>query len=416
MNNEYKSLSENKTWILIPRPKDKKVLSNRWVFKTKFNQKGEIEKYKARLVVREHTQRKGIDYKEAFAPVSRYETIRILLPVSVNEEMHVQQMDVISAYTQGELTDEVYMEQPETHIQKGEESKVCKLAKPSYGLKQSGREWYRTLDKYITSSGGKRTTADPCMYVFGEDDDRVIVLIYVDDLILASKKIEKLDFVKSKLKSAFKMVDLGPIHDILGINVERQGLTGSIRLSQKKYIEELKTKFNMENAKTASTPLEANAKVTKDMSPKSENERSEMKNQPYRELIGGLIYLVNATRPDIAYAASTLSRFYSDPGELHWTLAKRVLRYLKGTSQYGIKYTKSRSTLTDYTDSDWAGDTDDRRSCTGNTTILTNGPVSWKSKKQVSVALSTMEAEYAALAELSREIIYEKKTVNIYGF
>lgn len=193
----------------------------------------------------------------------------------------------------------------------------------------------------MTNNGGKRTAADPCMYVFDEGNKRVIMLIYDDDLILVSKKIEKLEFLKSKLKLAFKMVDLGPIHDILGINVEGEGLTGSIRLSQKKYIEELIAKFNMEDAKTISTPLEVNIKITKEASPRSEDERAEMKNRPYRELVGGIIYLANATRPDIAFAASILSRFSTNPGELHWMMAKRVLRYLKGTSHYGIKYTKN---------------------------------------------------------------------------
>lgn len=416
MNNEYKSLLENKTWILVPRPQNKKVLSNRWVFKTKVNQKGEVVKFKARLVVRGHTQREGVDYEETFAPVTRYETIRTLLAASVNEEMHIHQMDVVSAYTQGKLSDEIYMEQPETHIQSGEESKVCKLIKPLYGLKQSGREWYKTFDEYVTNNGGKRTAADPCMYVFDEGDNRVIMLIYVDDLILVSKKIEKLEFLKSKLKLAFKMVDLGPIHDILGINVEREGLTGSIRLSQKKYIEELIANFNMKDAKTISTPLEVNIKITKEASPRSEDERAEMKNRPYRELVGGIIYLANATRPDIAFAASILSRFSTNPGELHWMLAKRVLRYLKGTSHYGIKYTKNQDLLTAYTDSDWAGDVDDRKSCTGNVIILANGPISWKSKKQASVALSTMEAEYSALAEMSREIVYIKRLLIYMGF
>lgn len=150
------------------------------------------------------------------------------------------------------------------------------------------------------------------------------------------------------------------------------------------------------------------------MSPTSEDEREEMKNRPYRELVGGLIYLANATRPDIAFAASTLSRFCTDPGGLHWSLAKRVLRYLKGTSHYKIKYIKDQNALKAYTDSDWAGDTDDRKSCTGNVIILANGPISWKSKKQV--ALSTMEAEYAALAEISREIVYVKRLLTYMGF
>lgn len=416
MDREYRSLQENATWILVPRPENKKILSNRWVFKTKYDQNNDPEKLKARLVVRGHTQREGVDFDEVFAPVARYESIRALLAASVNDEMYVHQMDVVTAYVQGELSDEIYMEQPEMYIKQGEESKVCKLLKPLYGLKQSGREWYKKFDKFITDSGGIRTTADPCVYVFGQGVNRVITIIYVDDIILASKTIVKLEAIKSKLKSAFKVVDLGPIHNILGINVKRTGQTGSIFLSQEKYIKELLRRFNMEDAKMVSTPIESNTKVTKEMCSSSEAERNEMKNRPYRELIGGLIYLANATRPDIAFAANTLSRFCVNPGKMHWILAKRVLRYLKGTQHLGIKYTKDEENIVAYTDSDWAGDTDDRKSCTGNVVILASGPISWKSKKQASVALSTMEAEYAALAEISREIMYLKRLVTHMGF
>lgn len=416
LKKEYDTLIENKTWILVPRPSNKKILTNRWVFKTKTNHHGEIEKYKARLVARGHTQELGIDYEEVFAPVARYETIRTLLAASVNEEMHVHQMDVISAYVQGELNDEIYMEQPEMFVKHGHEEKVCKLLKPLYGLKQSGREWYKKLDNYITKTGGKRTSADPCVYVFGKNEERVIVIIYVDDLILASKELDRLEYIKSKMKSTFKMTDLGQVRNILGINVQREGATGRMHLSQEKYIEDLLEKFNMKHAITVSTPMDPNLKITKEMSPSTEEERQEMQSRPYRELVGGLIYLANATRPDIAFAASTLSRFCTDPGKDHWITAKRILRYLKATSQYGIIYDKDGRCLTAYTDSDWAGDIDDRKSCSGNVLILSTGPISWKSKKQTSVALSTMEAEYAALSEVSREIVYIKRLLIHMGF
>lgn len=189
------------------------------------------------------------------------------------------------------------------------------------------------------------------MYIFGEDDKRVIVIIYVDDLILASKEIKELEQIKSKLKSAFKMVDLRPIHDILGVKVKRKGQTGSIFLSQEKYVDELLARFNMEDAKRVSTPIEPNIKISKEMGPNSEAEREGMKNRPYRELISGLIYLANATRPDIAFAASTLSRFCTNLGKSHSFLAKHVLRYLKGTKHFGINYTKNLENVTAYTDS-----------------------------------------------------------------
>lgn len=342
MKNEINTLQENKTWILVPRPSNKQVLTNRWVYKTTKNENGEITKYKARLVARGHVQKFGIDYEEVFAPVARYEIVRALLAASVNEEMFVHQMDVVAAYVQGNLSDEVYMEQPVFFVSAGNEEKVCKLLRPLYGLKQAGCEWYKKLDEFITSVGGKRTIADPCVYVFGKGDDRVIVIVYVDDLIISSKKIEKLQNVKIKLSSQFKITDLGPIKEILGINVERDGPTGKIRISQKKYIDKLIQNFNMNLAKSVSTLIESNMKMSKEMCPTSESEICDMKQRPYRELVGSLIHLANATRPDIAFAASTLSKFCSNPGKSHWEIAKRVLRYLKQTSDYGISYVKDK--------------------------------------------------------------------------
>jgi hypothetical protein len=218
MKKEYDTVQENGTWILVPRPSNKKILTSRWVFKTKVDESGKIKKYKARLVARGHTQEYGVDYEEVFAPVAKYEAIRPLLAAAVNEEMYVHQMDVISAYVQGELHDEVYMKQPEMFAEERKEEEVCKLLKPLYGLKQSGREWYKKLD-YMKNNGGRRTPSDPCVYVFGENDERVIIIIYVDDLILASKKLEKLNEVKKNMKSEFKIKDLGPINNILGIHI-----------------------------------------------------------------------------------------------------------------------------------------------------------------------------------------------------
>jgi len=415
MNKEIEALHQNNTWKLVSRPRNKKVLTNRWVFKTKYNKDGSVNKYKARLVARGHTQRKGIDYEEVFAPVTRYETIRTLLAAAVECEMHVHHMDVISAYTQGDLKDEIYMEQPVYFIENDKEDNVCKLLKPLYGLKQSGREWYKKLDKYFTTMGARRTEADPCVYVFERNKEKLIMTIYVDDIILASKSMDMLMQVKSSLKSHFKVTDLGPISNVLGIDVERNEVTGSIKLSQKKYIEELLSRFNMQDSKAVTTPIESNTKISKQLGPKNNEERIEIQKKPYKELIGGLVYLANATRPDIAYAAATLSRFSSDPGKAHWILAKRVLRYLKGTSIYAIEYKKDNKKLMAYADSDWAGDIDDRKSCTGNLVMLAGGPISWKSKKQKSISLSTMEAEYVALCEMSKEIVFIKRLLTHIG-
>lgn len=408
MKQEYESLRENDTWTLVDRPKGSKILSNRWVFKIKRKLDGNIERYKARLVVRGNEQREGIDFKEVFAPVARLETIRTFLAACVQKKMHVHQMDVVTAYVQGDLFEDIYMNQPDPFTIKGQEDKVCLLKRPLYGLKQSGREWYRKLHNYLSSIGLKRTETDPCVYVDIINESDLVIIVYVDDLLIGSRDINKLNERKKKLQQKFKMNDLGPISSILGIHVERDGPTGNLKLSQTRYANDLLKKFGMFDCKSVATPIESNTKVSKEDGPKSEQETREMEDKPYRELVGGLIYLANATRPDLSFAASVLSRFCSKPGIVHWQLAKRVLRYIKGTLKYGITYEKDNKNMHAYVDADWGSDIDDRRSYTGSIIILAKGPISWQAKKQRSVALSTMEAEYMGLSEVMKETIYLK--------
>lgn len=403
-----------KTWELVPRPKSKKILSNRWVFKIKRKQDGSIDKHKARLVVRGCEQRQGVDYSEIFAPVARYETIRAFLAGCVQEEMHVHQMDVVTAYIQGNLPDEIYIEQPEAFKVQGQEDKVCLLKRALYGLKQAGRCWYEKLDNYLKGINMTNSNVDPCVYVSTNENNRVIIIIYVDDLLIASKSLHKLQKLKEVLRNEFQMNDLGPVNDILGINIKRDGPTGKMRLTQRRYITDMLQTFGMEDCKPISTPFESNQKLTKGM--QSEEERISMKYKPYRELIGSLIYLANATRPDLAFAASALSRFCTNLEEIHWKLAKRVLRYLQHTIDYGITYIKDCKKMRAYVDSDWAGDIEDRKSCSENVIMLASDPISWESKKQKSVALSTMEAEYVALSEVCKEIVYLRRLLDHIGF
>lgn len=412
MKQEYDALLENDTWELIKRPKDKKILTNKWVFKVKMNKDGSMDKYKARLVARGFEQEAGIDYEEVFAPVARYETIRTLFAIAVEKQMQVHQMDVVTAYIQGDLQEKTYMEQPEMFVKKGEEDKVCRLRKPLYGLKQAGRAWYRKLNNYLSNLGLKNTEIDPCVYVNTKNNKLIILVIYVDDLLIAAEDIDTINDIKRSLSAKFKMRDLGHASHILGISVEREGPIGKIKLTQKKYVTDLLEKFGMSNSKSVSTPLNPNEKLTKDMGPKSENEREEMKRKPYRELVGGLIYLANGTRPDLTFATSALSRFCVDPGIAHWRAAKRVLSYLKGTLEYGITYEKTDKGMEAFVDADWASDTDDRKSYSGNVIMIANGPISWEAKKQKSVALSTMEAEYMAMSEVVKEIIYLRRLLN----
>lgn len=415
MKKELDSLKDNNAWTIVDRPKNKKILTNRWVFKIKRKQDGSINCYKARLVARGHEQKHGIDYNEVFAPVARYETIRTFLAGCVEAEMYIHQMDVVTAYVQGDLSDEIYMELPILNADEDRSEQVCQLKKPLYGLKQAGREWYKKINNYLSSIGMKKTESDPCVYV-NTDEEKVIIVLYVDDLLIASKNLSLLKETKSRLMEKFKMNDLGELNDILGMKINREDSTGKIKISQERFANDLLKKFGMEESKTVATPLDPNVKLSNSSKPETQEEIEKMKTKPYRELIGGLIYMANTTRPDIAFATSTLSRFCNNPGEIHWKAAKRVLRYIKGTINRGITYVKSEEPLTAFVDADWGGDIDDRRSYTGEVFMLANGPISWGAHKQKSVALSTMEAEYMALSDATREIIYLRRLLNHMKF
>lgn len=412
MKLELKLLQKNNTWEIINRPKNKKILTNKWVFCTKRKDDGTPERYKARLVVRGCEQVAGIDYDEVFAPVARYETIRTFMSICAEKQLMIHQMDVTTAYVQGELNDEIYMEQPLFPGSENSFDEVCKLMKPLYGLKQAGRQWHLRLDGFLKSLGMKQTTADPCLYVKKEAEEMIMIVVYVDDLLISSGSVTLLDQTKRSLGKEFDIRDLGEVSNILGINVKREDATGGIEMSQRTYIERLLEKYGMSEAKPVGTPMDVNRLVTKNDSPKTAVEIEEMKRKPYRELIGALIHLANATRPDIAFSVSVLSRFCSNPGNAHWIAAKRILRYLRGTLEFKIVYEKTGKELCAYVDSDWAGDSEDRKSCSGYVLMLANGPICWRSRKQKSVALSTMEAEYMALSEVSKEIVHRRRMLS----
>jgi len=416
MRSEYNSLKECGTWVLSDLPPGKRAISCKWVFHTKRCQTGEVNRYKARLVARGCEQRYGIDFDEVYAPVARMEVIRTLFALSVEEEMHIHQMDVVTAYVQGNLSSEIYMEQPTMFEETPEDrNKVCKLLRPLYGLKQSGREWHQKLRTCLNNVGLQHTENEPCVFVGQIHKEIVIVIVYVDDLLIASRSLEILNTVKSKLCEKFKMKDLGPVTEILGIRVQREGPTGSIRISQGAYVKRIIEKFNMNYAKPASTPMEAGMKLSRDEEATSKQENEEMKGVPYRELVGSLTYLANTTRPDLAFVANTLSRFNANPVRLHWKAAKHSLSYLIGTTDLEITYNKTRKPLHAHVDADWGGNIDNRRSCTGFVLMLAEGPISWKSKQQKSVALSTMEAEYMALSEVVKEVIYTRRLLTHMG-
>ena len=325
-------------------------------------------------------------------------------------------MDVKTAYLNGELEEDIYMRQPEGFIKVGEEHKVCKLQRSLYGLKQAGRSWYKKIDAYLEELGLKRSNLDSCVYYQKKEKDMLFIALYVDDLLIFANNHKTIDELKEGLQRKFDMKDLGEAHYCLGIRITRDRAKGIIRIDQEKYIESILEHFGMTDCKAVSTPMDPSVTLTKDMSPSTREEENSMRDVPYQNAVGSLMYAMLGTRLDIAFAVGAVSRYSSNPGELHWRAVKRIFRYLKGTIGHAVEYKRDGSDIHGYSDADWAGDPDSRRSTTGYTYILAGGAVTWSSKKQPTVALSTTEAEYMALTQAAKEGIWIKRLLSELGF
>ena len=315
--------------------------------------------------------------------------------------LEIDQMDVVTAFLNSHLDEDIYMQLPNDNLSKG---KIVKLLKSIYGLKQPSRSWNLTLDKVLKKLGLSRSHFDPCMY-FKTDNEKVIFLtVYVDDLLIFSND-KKMKFqLKEELKQTFKMKDMGPASYILGMRIIRNEKEGTVSVDQEKYIKDILARFEMTECNSISTPLDPNQVLSKCMEPANEEEEDEMKRIPYQEAVGSLIYAANCCRPDIAHAVGVVSRFNQNPGRAHWKAVKRIFRYLKGTLSHKLVYKKSEyKGVTGFADSDWAGCTMDFKSTTGYIFTSCGGAVSWLSKKQPTTALSTTEAEYMSLTAAAQE-------------
>ena len=388
MKEEMSSIEQNRTWKLVNLPHGHRPIGLKWVFKVKRDEVGAIVKHKARLVAKGYVQQEGVDFDEVFAPVARMESIRMLLAVAAREGWLVHHMDVKSAFLNGELKEEVYVRQPPGFVAAGHEGKVLKLEKALYGLRQAPRAWNMKLDGSLRKLGFKRCVSEHDMYTRGSGKTRVVVGIYVDDLIITGANSEDISAFKEEMHRLFRMSDLGLLSYYLGIEV-KQG-RNAITLGQVAYAKKLLEKAGLASCKPCSTPMEVRLKLsTKSTTP-------EVDATMYRSLVGSLRYLVH-TRPDIAFAVGYVSRFMEKPRQEHLVAVKHLLRYIAGTTEYGLVYPKLSSgdnNLIGYSDSDMGGDIDERKCTAGVLFFLGEMPVTWQSQKQKAVALSTCEAEY----------------------
>jgi hypothetical protein len=409
VRSEMDSILANGTWEITDRPYGCKPVGCKWVFKKKLRPDGTIEKYKARLVAKGYTQKEGEDFFDTYSPVARLTTIRVLLSLAASHGLLVHQMDVKTAFLNGELEEEIYMEQPDGFVVDGQEGKVCKLLKSLYGLKQAPKQWHEKFERTLTAEGFIVNEADKCVYYRHGGGEGVILCLYVDDILIFGTNLNVIKEVKVFLSRCFEMKDLGVADVILNIKLLKDE-HGGITLLQSHYVEKILSRFGYSDCKPSPTPYDPSVIIRKNKGIARDQLR-------YSQIIGSLMYLASATRPDISFAVSKLSRFVSKPGDVHWEALERVLRYLKGTASYGVHYTGYPRVLEGYSDANWISDADESKATSGYVFTLGGGAVSWKSCKQTIITRSTMEAELTALdtatveAEWLRELLMDLPVV-----
>lgn len=431
---EIKSFVKNDVFDIVNKPENRTIVGCRTVLTNKYGPEGQIVKRKARIVAQGFTQKPGVDFKETFAPVARLSSFRLMIALAAHLGLRIHQLDIEAAYLNGVLEEEIFMKQPpllnemleriiqyedkQSTIYKRAErllknsrkpSQVCKLKRALYGLKQAGRKWHETIHRALLNLGLNPTKADPCVYHAKKNGKLVLVLLYVDDFLIASEDEVWVEEIKRGLSKDFKVKDLGLARYCLGFEIHQE--KDKITVAQSEYIKELLKRFKMDQANTVCTPLELGNQLIKS----KERSADGVKNYPYRELVGGLMYLAIGTRPDITHAISVLSQFNDCFEEMHWKAAKRVLRYLAGTVNVHLVYYRKNAGIQGYVDADWGGCRIDRRSYTGYLFTLSGSAVSWESRKQRTVALSSTESEYMALAEGAKEAIYLRSFMREIG-
>ncbi|KAK9049228.1 hypothetical protein SSX86_031804, partial [Deinandra increscens subsp. villosa] len=373
MNDEIEALHRNNTWDLVELPPGRKTVGCKWIYKIKYKSTGEIDRYKARLVAKGYSQKEGIDFDETFSPVVKMITVRTVLTLAVENSWPLYQLDINNAFLYGDLHEDVYMALPEGYYSKTE-TRVCKLRKSLYGLKQAPRMWNEKLVGVLLELGFSQSKCDYSMFIKQNNSVFIVLLVYVDDIIITGNNINEFDKLKELLKTKFLIKDLGELKYFLGIEVIK--MNNGICLSQRKYCIELLAEFGMTGSKPINVPIEKNyilSSLNKD------------KNEPvtnisgYQRLVGKLIYLSH-TRPDIAYAVHYLSQFMHSPKQSHMAVA--------------------------YADSDWAKCLVTRKSVTGYCVFLGSSLVTWKSKKQSTVARSTAEAEYRSMCTATTDVMW----------
>ena len=395
MADEFQALIDNDTWRLVRRPPGANVVTGKWIYKLKYNSDGSLSRHKARWAARGFTQQPGLDFDETFSPVVKPETIRTVLSIAASRQWPIHQLDVKNAFLHGRLDETVYCQQPPGFVDPAYPDYVCLLQKSLYGLKQAPRAWHQRFATYLRQLGFVPSESDHSLFVYKTSADTAYLLLYVDDIVLTASSSVLLQRITDRLHAEFAMTDLGALHHFLGVSITRS--SDGLSLSQRQYALDLLQRAGMSDCHPVLTPVDSKSKL-------SATDGAPVANaSEYRSLAGALQYLT-LTRPDLAYAVQQVCLFMHDPREPHLALVKRILRYVKGTLSFVLHIgTGPVDTLTAYSDADWAGCPDSRRSTSGYCVYLGDTLVSWKSKWQHTVSRSSAEAEYRAVAHVVAE-------------
>ncbi|KAJ9566131.1 hypothetical protein OSB04_002097 [Centaurea solstitialis] len=419
MKAEMQSMYDNQVWELTDLPQHCRAVGRKWVFKKKTDMDGNVHTFKARLVAKGFTQTHSIDYDETFSPMAMLKSIRILMAISAYFNYEIWQMDVKTAFLNGKLTEDVYMEQPEGFEDPKNSNKVCKLLKSIYGLKQASRSWNLHFDERIKEFGFTKSEFEPCVYTKFSGSIVTFLVLYVDDILLIGNDVPTLQSVKSWLSKCFQMKDLGEAAYILGLGLlpglleidppvndqTEFPLAGSnpehltnkrnrskrlIGLSQSTYIDKILKKFRMDESKKGFIPMQHGIVLSKTQCPVSSQDQDKIKTVPYASAIGSIMYAMLCTRPDVAYSVSVTSRYQQNPGEPHWVAVKNILKYLRRTKEMFLVFGGSEDeiSVTGYSDASFQTDRDDF------------------SSKQDTIADSTTEAEYIAASDAAKEAVW----------
>jgi hypothetical protein len=414
MELEMAMMEKRGVFSKVPRPVGKKVIGLKWVYGFKFDGAGDITKRKARLVAQGFNQIPGVDFDQTYASVARLESMRMCLAIIAHLGLHLWQIDFVAAYLNSVNKYEVYTEQAPGFIRRGEEHLVYRAHKTVYGMMAGAHDWEDELSSTYDALGYYQSRADPCVRHRVIDGRYTLNVTYTDDVIGGSSSHEEEAQALGELESAYEIKKVEDDEEkgrfILGMSMRRNKETGTITLSQRPYLERILQRFGMADCNPKYTPLPVGVDLSLKDCASTDEDRHFMADKPYREVLGSIMWAQVASRPDLSFAVNLLARFQMNPGPEHWKGLMHVLAYIKATLDYKISYhreTQNGIKPYGFVDADYAGDLlDTGRSTGAYIFMMSGGPVSWSSKRQETVALSTTEAEYMATSRACQQAVW----------